>query len=419
MKFFYWKGCVFDMSLSAHINGKPLKKLGGGVQLHQERFDEKQGLDVLQNTDSFINVSQTKYNVSLFKSDVLNDGKTVKQYLSDELKKVNEKRVSELGKRAFRNDANVLGIGTFQISDDSLERLGFDKDKPWDEQSENAQNLVKEVYKRMVNNAVGKPDIYGKILTATLHVDESTPHVDFITSGIDEDRPEWSMRDVLNGRTGVKRGTKLKAMQDDLNTIFSDKDKERFLLTRGDPDAKKKDLAKQTRIAMKDLDAEREVLKTRRKKLNDKESSLNDKEKALGARESVVDARERAIGEKEAELARGASERLLKAQRAIDEANEEKAKLERVNAALRAENSELDRVVLGNEEKAIIKYLREHNAGNGKRFYDNFKTMVNKERTDKRRITHTGIVDVVGQNDEYRRTQLNPLKQRDNDGFSR
>ena len=75
--------------------------------------------------------------------------------------------------------------------------------------------------------------------------------------------------------------------------------------------------------------------------------------------------------------------------------------------------------MLGNDEKAIIKYLREHNAGNGKPFYDNFKAMVDKERNNKRRTTHTGIVDVVGQNDEYRRTQLNPLKQRDNDGLSR
>ena len=407
------------MSQSVHINGKPLNKLGGGVQLHQERFDENEGLEVLKNTDSLINVSQTKYNLSLFKSDVLSDGKTVKQYVSDELKKVNEKRVNDLGKRAFRKDANVVGVGTFQISDDSLEKLGYVKGKLWEEQTEQAKTNVQVVYARMVQNALGKPDVYGKVLTATLHVDESTPHVDFITCGIDAERPEMSMREILNGPKGSKKGSKLRAMQDDLDTIFNDEEKERFLLTRGEPYSQKRDFAKQTRIVTKDLDAEREVLKTRRKKLNDKESSLNDKEKALEARESAVGDRERAIGVKEAELMRGASERLLKAQRAIDEANEEKAKLERVNAALRAENSELDRVVLGNAEKHIIRYLQQHNAGNGKPFYDNFKAMAMKELNNKRSSTYTGIVDVVGQNDEYKRTQLNPLKQRDNDGLSR
>ena len=34
----------------------------------------------------------------------------------------------------------------------------------------------------MVENAIKKPDLYGKVLTATLHVDEGTPHVDFMTS---------------------------------------------------------------------------------------------------------------------------------------------------------------------------------------------------------------------------------------------
>ena len=40
----------------------------------------------------------------------------------------------------------------------------------------------------MVQNAVSKPDMYGKFLTATLHVDEGTPHVDYMTTGVDAER---------------------------------------------------------------------------------------------------------------------------------------------------------------------------------------------------------------------------------------
>lgn len=346
------------MSQSVHINGKPLNKLGGGVQLHQERFDENEGLEVLKNTDSLINVSQTKYNLSLFKSDVLSDGKTVKQYVSDELKKVNEKRVNELGKRAFRKDANVVGVGTFQISDDSLEKLGYVKGKLWEEQTEQTRTAVQVVYARMVKNALDKPNVYGKVLTATLHVDESTPHVDFITCGIDAERPEMSMREILNGPKGSKKGSKLRAMQDDLDTIFTENEKERYLLTRGEPYSQKRDFAKQTRIAMKDLDAEREVLKTRRKKLNVKESSLNDREKALEARESAVGDRERAIGVKEAELMQGRSESLREAQSELERVEAEKERLEQEAALRRAEIARLDGVSLEQRDKLVLEYMK-------------------------------------------------------------
>ena len=353
------------MSQSVHINGKPLNKLGGGVQLHQERFDENEGLEVLKNTDSLINVSQTKFNKSLFKSDVLSDGKTVKKYVSDELKKVNEKRVNELGKRAFRKDANVVGVGTFQISDDSLEKLGYVKGKLWEEQTKQARENVTIAYQRMVNNAIKKPDVYGKVLTATLHVDESTPHVDFITCGIDAERPEMSMREILNGPKGSKKGSKLREMQDDLDTIFTDKEKELFLLTRGEPYSQKRDFAKQTKIAMKELDekekgldADREVLKTRGKRLNEKERTLNDKENALEARESAVGDRERAVGVKEAELMQGRSERLREAQSELERVEAEKERLEQENARRRAELARLDRVSLEQRDKLVLEYMK-------------------------------------------------------------
>ena len=76
------------MALSNHINPKSLKNIVW-VQEHQERFSEKEGQKVLENTSSYIDISQTKFNKSLFKSEELK-GRSVKKFVSDELKIVNE-----------------------------------------------------------------------------------------------------------------------------------------------------------------------------------------------------------------------------------------------------------------------------------------------------------------------------------------
>ena len=101
----------------------------------------------------------------------------------------------------------------------------------------------------MVENAIKKPDLYGKVLTATLHVDEGTPHVDFMTSGIDKDRPDWSLSEVLNGkstkvwndkkqsyvRKNPPKGEKLSLIQDDLDSVFdfNPEKKKAYHLVRG------------------------------------------------------------------------------------------------------------------------------------------------------------------------------------------
>ena len=215
------------MSLSNHINPKPLKNISSGVQEHQERFSEKEGQKVFRIRRA-ISIFHKQNLINLCLSRKLK-GRSVKKFVSDELKIVNEKRKSELGLRAYRPDANVIGVGTLQISDDSLEKIGYDKSKKWSDQTEQARENVTIIYNAMVQNAVSKPDMYGKLLTATLHVDEGTPHVDYMTTGVDASRPTWSMREVLNGKEwrdedGKRRfppkGSKLRALQDDLDTVF-------------------------------------------------------------------------------------------------------------------------------------------------------------------------------------------------------
>ena len=66
------------MSLSVHFNAYNQKTLTGGVQAHQERFSEREALHALKNTKSHIDPSETQYNVSLYRDEVL-ETKTVKR----------------------------------------------------------------------------------------------------------------------------------------------------------------------------------------------------------------------------------------------------------------------------------------------------------------------------------------------------
>ena len=381
------------MAISSKIKGQSHKKISSGLQHHQERFSEKEGLEALKNTDSKIDVSQTKFNQLLFKSDEL-QGRSVRKFVSEEFEKVNTKR-KEMGKRGYRPDSNTIGMGNFQISDESLELLGYDKSKKWSEQSENARKNVVIVYKRMVANAIKKPDIYGKVLTASLHVDESTPHVDFLTTGVDAERPDWSLREVLNGKewrdeNGKRRfppkGSKLRAMQDDINTVFNETERERFKLERGMKKSERIDFAKQTRKAEKLIKQESKALDEREVNLSKRKESLDKRENDVKARESVLDDRERELEEKEAKLKQGVSESLREAQSALARVKAEKERLEQEAALKRAEIARLDRVILDKRDEANLDYLKNTLSKNvpGKTQYEVVDG--NRQEADKQRL---------------------------------
>lgn len=381
------------MAISSKIKGQSHKKISSGLQHHQERFSEKEGLEALKNTDSKIDVSQTKFNQLLFKSDEL-QGRSVRKFVSEEFEKVNTKR-KEMGKRAYRPDSNTIGMGNFQISDDSLALLGYDKSKKWDEQSKQAQDNVIIAYKRLVNNAIKKPDIYGKVLTASLHVDESTPHVDFLTTGLDAERPDWSLREVLNGkewrdengkRRFPPRGSKLSAMQDDINTVFNETERERFKLERGMKKSERFDFAKQTRKAEKLIKQESKALDEKEINLSKRKQSLDKRETNVEARESVLDAREREIQVKEAELKQGVSESLREAQRALEKVKAEKERLEQEAALKRAEIARLDRVILDKRDEANLDYMKNTLSNNvpGKTLYQVVDG--NRQKADDQRL---------------------------------
>lgn len=290
------------MALSVHFNAYNQKGLTGGVQAHQERFTEKEALHALKNTKSHIDPSETQYNVSLYRDEVL-ETKTVKRVakeLTDQFQANREKA----GLKRKRSDFKTMMVGTFQISDDSLIRIGYDKTKKWSENSERARSRVTAIYGRMVKNALNKPDYYGRVMTATMHVDESTPHVDFMSIGVDPERLNFGVREILNGgetkdpKTGKRRykpkGAKLAEVQDDLSTIYGHNPEfaEKYDLVRGDKTSENLANLRDLRSQINNLSNYEVELERREDELDEKEKRLTEKELKLASKESEIDSKD-------------------------------------------------------------------------------------------------------------------------------
>lgn len=290
------------MALSVHFNAYNQKGLTGGVQAHQERFSEREALHALKNTKSNIDPSETQYNKCLFRDELL-ETKTVKQVakeLTDQFQANREKA----GLKRKRKDFKTMMVGTFQISDDTLMRIGYDKSKKWSENSDKAKARVTVVYREMVQNALNKPDYYGRVMTATMHVDESTPHVDFMCIGVDPERLNFGVREILNGeetkdpKTGKRRykpkGAKLAEVQDDLSTIYGHNPElaEKYDLVRGDKTSENLANIRDLRSQINNLSKYEVGLEHREDELDEKEKRLTDKELKLASKESEIDSKE-------------------------------------------------------------------------------------------------------------------------------
>lgn len=293
------------MSLSVHFNAYNQKTLTGGVQAHQERFSEKEARHALRNTNSNIDPTETKYNVSLYRDEIL-ETKTVKR-VAKELTEQFQANRGKAGLKRKRKDFNTMMVGTFQISDLSLVLMGYDKSKKWSENSEKARRRVTDVYQKMVNNALDKPDYYGRVMTATMHVDQSTPHVDFMCIGVDPEKLDYGVREILNGettkdpKTGKRRnkpkGMKLSEIQGDLSTIYGHNPgiAKKYDLVRGEEESV--NLAN-----IRDLRSQIDYLAGYEVELENREGGLAEKEKRLDEREQALDRREFMLNDKDKAL---------------------------------------------------------------------------------------------------------------------
>ena len=301
----------------SNAKGRKQSKLGAGLQHHQERFSEAQAIEVKGSTESRIDPTQSQYNISFKRCDEPYYEKMTKTYEA-----VNDARI-KAGKRRMRSDANIGFVGTLQLSDDVLEASGFDKSKAWSENTDKARKTVEKLYKYMFDHLESRPDLYGFVESATLHVDESTPHVDFLTRAIDVHDLDLNASKLSRGK---KRGEKQRIMQDELakdvqNAVIEEYGAEkgqrlidRYSLVRGEPGGSKRDKLVHLKEYEKELNAKEKDLEKREKELEKKEIDFKASERRLESREKNMDE----LHDKIVKTSQRASESLREAQKVLD-----------------------------------------------------------------------------------------------------
>lgn len=301
----------------SNAKGRKQSKLGAGLQHHQERFSEAQAIEVKGSTESRIDPTQSQYNISFKRCDEPYYEKMTKTY-----EEVNDARI-KAGKRRMRSDANIGFVGTLQLSDDVLEASGFDKSKAWSENTDKARKTVEKLYKYMFDHLESRPDLYGFVESATLHVDESTPHVDFLTRVIDVHDLDLNASKLSRGK---KRGEKQRIMQDELakdvqNAVIEEYGAEkgqrlidRYSLVRGEPGGSKRDKLVHLKEYEKELNAKEKDLEKREKELEKKEIDFKASERRLESREKNLDE----LHDKIVKTSQRASESLREAQKVLD-----------------------------------------------------------------------------------------------------
>ena len=301
----------------SNAKGRKQSKLGAGLQHHQERFSEAQAIEVKGSTESRIDPTQSQYNISFKACDEPYYEKMTKTYEA-----VNNARI-KAGKRRMRSDANIGFMGTLQLSDDVLEASGFDKSKAWSENTDKARKTVEKLYKYMFDHLESRPDLYGFVESATLHVDESTPHVDFLTRAIDVQDLDLNASKLSRGK---KRGEKQRIMQDELakdvqNAVIEEYGAEkgqrlidRYSLVRGEPGGSKRDKLVHLKEYEKELNAKEKDLEKREEELEKRQIDFKASERRLESREENLGE----LYQKIVKTSQRASESLREAQKVLD-----------------------------------------------------------------------------------------------------
>lgn len=301
----------------SNAKGRKQSKLGAGLQHHQERFSEAQANEVMKSTDSRIDPTQSQYNISFKTCDEPYYEKMTKTYEA-----VNDARI-KAGKRRMRSDANIGFVGTLQVGDDVLEASGYDKSKPWSENTLDSRSKIKAFYKYMFEHLESRPDLYGVVESATLHVDESTPHVDFLTRAIDVYDLDLNASKLSRGKT---KGEKQRIMQDELAKDVKNRFVEkyglekgskivdRYGLVRGTPGGSKRDKLVKLKEYEKELNAKEKDLEKREKEFEKRQIDFKASERRLESREKNLGE----LHDKIVKTSQRASESLREAQNLLD-----------------------------------------------------------------------------------------------------
>lgn len=325
--------------ISIHQSGKTFADFRSGLEDHLLRENEKDAARISEHTDSYVDVTQTQYNLTLYLDEnEVEQGENGRlrftKKLRDEFAAMNQKRKSE-GLRAKQKNANIGSVDTLQLSDDVLEAMGYQKfyadrfdiddkgreiakRKPWSEQTEEARRLVVEAYAAMVEATNDRPDLYGKTVIARLHVDESTPHVERVARMVDRDDYEFNASNIINGNH-LGKGLRGKKWGQARQDHFAEKTREilgeefatRYRVQRGEKGSAKAEKTKNLDLYDAALEIKAASLEQRLLAARNHEAELKRREEALRASESRFNERWDDLTDWEKEL-RERDERALK-----------------------------------------------------------------------------------------------------------
>lgn len=348
------------MAISIHFKSKTASEMRSGLELHIERTPADVEA-VRKETDSYIDGTQTQFNRTLYRSERL-EGRRFGAVVREERDALREVWTG----RKRQKNAHDGSVATLQLSNDTLELMGYEKFKddvngqpiikPWSEQTEEAREKVVRAYQAMVDEVCSDRWRYGDVLLAQLHVDESTPHVEVVSVMIDRNDVGFTRKRILNGEGTPVRGRKyLKQTQTNLaegtrarlGKEFSDA----YKIERGEPaevKGRKRATAQELERRAEKVLAEAELM---RKGVDEFLASEQEK---LGLQRQANEARSKAL---EAE-----AERLAKFEKELEdrewdelgrqeELKRQSALLEAQNARLRDENEKLgENLAKGREE---------------------------------------------------------------------
>jgi len=307
------------MSSSIHTNGHAMSDGKFGIQHHINRETEKDGIEANRYTTSLINPKNTHLNRLLERpqTNVMSD-------MRKQLKEINVKR-KEKGMRVVQNNKHTFSIISVQLSLDALEKLGYDDSLTdgngmvdFSKQSERCKENIYNAYTMHYQTVKQRKDIeLGEVVLASIHVDESIPHLDIVTNTLDSEKLDAFANLYNNGESGFKKKHDNKSkgsfLQDDLErgllNYMTIETRDKFLLNRGtsieEQKTKHMALNKRERIISKqeknNIDFLNGIIEAQ--KLNDKkEFETEEKAELLLQKEKEVEEKENQIYQREKEI---------------------------------------------------------------------------------------------------------------------
>lgn len=297
------------MVLSISLNGKTLGQTTVHLEKHIMRNREMSGGEIknIKNaTKSHINPALTAMNVPLVDElsskeirDLYEEHMQARDNAGDQGIMTKNTKGKEVKMKRGNKNTKACSAFTLQLSNTTLLKLGWralnvkgsddlddlddDEDKiqmlPANMQDDDVLENVTEIYKTMLKAVQDSPEIYGNVAFASIHFDESSPHVDGVLQQTDGKDPYRDVRSYMTGPTTEHKGPrgKLHRMQDVLATNFQ----KEFIKSAGVPEKVAIDKIKELELTRGEKRSKSEKLRNKERRLERLRKELKNNENAL------------------------------------------------------------------------------------------------------------------------------------------